>query len=228
MLRHPKQRPTPGRYRHSFHSAVASGTATRQLARWLRRLKEKIAEVLLRFVRFSHLAVDEIRQNFDNALRERRPVVAPAPDRHAAHAKETSCGGIAAKYDLKDEIMTAGKGSSARNATTLRNQNAMTLLNSNVVRLADPTNFCNGAVLLMMLISHIIATTHRHASGCYNQTKDRNQLTTLDQCDDPGLLGPADIGATPSHPQAKPSGTQVAPHKSWNHKHCSACSSCSS
>ena len=107
------------------------------------------------------------------------------------------------------------------NTTMFRNQNAMTLLNSRVVRLADPKNFCNGAVLLMMLISHIIATTHRHASGCYNQTKDRNQLTTLDQCDDAGLLGPADIGATPSHPQAKPSGTQVAPHQSSNHKHCS-------
>jgi hypothetical protein len=63
---------------------------------------------LLGLVRFSDPALQEVAQNFDNCQRERRSVMTPSPDRHAAHAKGLGGGGIAAKQHLKDKIVPTG------------------------------------------------------------------------------------------------------------------------
>jgi hypothetical protein len=73
-----------------------------------RPFSKKISKILLGLVRFGDLALQEVAQNFDYRQRQRRPVVPPSPHRHAAHAKGSGGGGIAAKCDFKDQIMPTG------------------------------------------------------------------------------------------------------------------------
>ena len=76
----------------------------------IRRLKQKIPEILLRLVRLSDPGLQEIRESFLYPLGKRRPVVTPTPNGHPAHPEVTSSRGIAAEYDFEQEIMpTAGQ-----------------------------------------------------------------------------------------------------------------------
>jgi hypothetical protein len=73
-----------------------------------RRLSKEIPKILLGLVRFSDPALQEVAQNFDYCQRQRRSVMTPSPDRHAADAKGSGGGGIGAKCDFKDQIMPTG------------------------------------------------------------------------------------------------------------------------
>jgi len=59
-------------------------------------------------MRFSHFLLDEIGENFDYMARERRPVVAPAPDCHRTDAKEPCRGAIAAENSPRRRLASRG------------------------------------------------------------------------------------------------------------------------
>jgi hypothetical protein len=65
-----------------------------------------MAELRLRFVRLSHLGLNEIGQSFDYMLREGGPVMAPTPRPHATDSKVSCYRSIAAEDHLEHEIMS--------------------------------------------------------------------------------------------------------------------------
>jgi hypothetical protein len=67
-----------------------------------RRLSKEIPKNLLGLVRFGDPALQEVAQNFDHGQGERRSVMTSSPDRHAAHAKGSGGGGIAAEGHLEN------------------------------------------------------------------------------------------------------------------------------
>jgi hypothetical protein len=73
-----------------------------------RRLCEKVTKVLLRLVRFGDLVSQQIGQGPYYKLRQRTPVVTPAPDGHFADTEEAGSGCIAAKHDPECKIMPSG------------------------------------------------------------------------------------------------------------------------
>jgi hypothetical protein len=72
-------------------------------------LDEKTTEFLLRLVSFSDLGLQQIGQRPHYKLRQRAPVVTPAPNRHSGHVEEPSTGRVAAEHDFEDKIMPAGR-----------------------------------------------------------------------------------------------------------------------
>ncbi len=65
----------------------------------------------MRKVRFDHLPLHEISQNFPYPARERCPVMPPTPDCHFGHAEDTRRRGIAAKTNFEEEIVSAARES---------------------------------------------------------------------------------------------------------------------
>lgn len=72
-----------------------------------RRFSKKIPKILLGLVRFGNLALQEIRQNSQYELGERRSVMPPTPNRHTGHPKEPSRAAIAAKHHIEDPVVAA-------------------------------------------------------------------------------------------------------------------------
>jgi hypothetical protein len=72
-------------------------------------LDEKTTEFLLRLVSFRDLGLQQIGQRPHYKLRQRAPVVTPAPNRHSGHTEEPGSGGVAAEHNLEDKIVPAGR-----------------------------------------------------------------------------------------------------------------------
>jgi hypothetical protein len=89
---------------------MTAGAATGKLAGWLGRLRTITSQVILRLVHLFHSLLHAIGQDFSNPIGERRPIVAPAPNRHAADLEIFRRLGVAAKDYFEQQIMpTAGQ-----------------------------------------------------------------------------------------------------------------------
>src|SRR5262249_9058878 len=93
----------------SFYSAVESGAAARERARWFGRLSEKKAQFGLGEVRLGHSVLHERGQNLSNHRWPRRSIVAPAPNLHFGDSEVFGRRGVAAEHHFEQEIMPAAR-----------------------------------------------------------------------------------------------------------------------